>query len=751
MRLSILNPRYSLRARIAFIVAGLTLTLAVIFSIITGEISGRQLKRSIGQTLAQFSSNVVGQLDRTLFERWREIQIVATQDIKLSSNDSIAATRTLLNQMKVTYRFYSWIGWVEPSGKVLVSTDGILEGQDVSSAVWFQQALHSSAPYISSIHSNEGLTSLLPAADNNPDRFIDIAMPVRAEDGTILGVLGTSLDWRLIREQSTSIERQFAVQSGLANNANLIEVFIVAADGTIILGPADYNLNDDTDKLDLKSLQAAKSGQLGYMTEVWPDGNTNYLTGYAEDRGYRGFPGLGWTVLIREQADVALAGVAQLQIVIVGIGVLFAMLFSAIGWLLAIQVTRPLTHIVDLARDLKTGDPQDHDRDRPLHADEVSIISATIDRLLVSLNNRNRQLSEANLNLEQRISERTRELAASQRFNENIVSSVPAMISIRDFGKQQFVYLNQPVTTLLGYEINDLLHSSYQERQILHSDDLKLYDDQQASVCTAPDGVSIEQTYRLKHRDGHWVWILSRESVFTRDAEGRVEQVLGVAQDVTLRKQVVQEEAAAQERQRLARELHDSVSQTLFSATIIAQTLPLIWDRGESVIHKNLDELLRLTQGALAEMRTLLNELRPTAIETADLKELLTQLLDAARGRHQAECLLTIEGDMPLAPTVQVAVYRVAQEALNNIVKHARSKHTAIWLKSDVRGLQMRITDDGRGFDMAQIPADHFGLGIMQERAQEVGAELSVHSQPGQGTEVIFTWKDPDVEVVHYA
>jgi len=176
---------------------------------------------------------------------------------------------------------------------------------------------------------------------------------------------------------------------------------------------------------------------------------------------------------------------------------------------------------------------------------------------------------------------------------------------------------------------------------------------------------------------------------------------------------------------------------------MIAQTLPLLWDKGETVIKKNLDELARLTRGALTEMRTLLNELRPTAIETADLGDLLTQLLDATRGRTQAECSLVLEGEGSLLPAVQLAVYRVAQEALNNVTKHARAKHVTVVFIRKTEGLEMRIKDDGRGFRQDHRSADHFGLAIMCERAQEVGAEVAVHTQPGHGTEVVFTWQAP--------
>jgi len=281
----------------------------------------------------------------------------------------------------------------------------------------------------------------------------------------------------------------------------------------------------------------------------------------------------------------------------------------------------------------------------------------------------------------------------------------------------------------------------------MHPDDTKRFEANRQRVLESPDGTLVEQTFRFKHKGGHWVWFSSRETVFARDSMGRATQVFGVAQDITLRKQAedkLQEDAAAQERQRLARELHDSVSQTLFSATMIAQTLPLLWERGETVVKDNLDELARLTRGALAEMRTLLNELRPTSIETANLSELLSHLIDAAQGRTAADYQLKIDGEVGCPKAVQVAVYRVAQEALNNVTKHARAKHVAVHLTRAEGFVEMTIKDDGRGFVENELLSDHFGLSIMQERAHDVGAQVTIHSHPGQGTEVVFTWRAPE-------
>ncbi len=750
MKLGIFNPRYSLRARIAIIVASLTLTLSVVLTIIIGQISGQQLERSLGQNLAQLSSVMIGQLDRTMFERWREIRNIAAEPSLFTSDQNAGSVRTLLDQLRETYNYYTWIGWVDPSGKVVVGTAGFLEGQYVADRPWFQNAQTQQTPYVGYMRKSALIPNSRPLSNIDPAFFVTIATPIRDSNGTLIGVLGAYLDSRLVEEQSNALEHQLAARNGPPDPThNETDVMVAASDGSLLVGPSPRFPIPAESTLPPQSLQAARDNGTGYVMETWFDTNSRYLTGYARDGGYRGYPGLGWIVLVRQRADVALAGVAQLQLLILAIGVIFAVIFSVIGWLLAIQITRPLARVVQLTRDIRIDDLHDRVPDRVPRSDEVSVLSNTIDRLLVSLNNRNTQLTEMNTNLEHLIHERTAELARSHQLNEKIVGTVPDLIYIFDLSLERYVFINQAMNALLDVNVEGLDDANhFITTASMHPDDVKRFEANRQRVIDSPDGTLIEQVFRFKHQDGHWVWFNSRETVFARDSAGNATQVFGVAQDITLRKQAeekLQENAAAQERQRLARELHDSVSQTLFSATMIAQTLPLLWDRGETVVKHNLDELARLTRGALAEMRTLLNELRPLSIETANLSELLSHLIDAAQGRTSADYQLEIDGEANCPKPVQVAVYRVAQEALNNVTKHARARRVSVHLKRTEGCVVMTITDDGRGFATGELLPDHFGLSIMQERANDVGAQVAIHSQPGNGTQVVFTWKAPEV------
>ncbi len=211
-----------------------------------------------------------------------------------------------------------------------------------------------------------------------------------------------------------------------------------------------------------------------------------------------------------------------------------------------------------------------------------------------------------------------------------------------------------------------------------------------------------------------------------------------------------QRAAVLEERARLARELHDAVTQTLFSASLIAEALPALWEVDQSEGRELLGTLRQLSRGALAEMRTLLMELRPAALAESSLDDLLRQLADAATGRTGATVDVTVEGPCALPAAVHAAIYRIAQEALNNVVKHAQAGRVTVTLRceppaaeaGDVGRVELQVCDDGRGFDPTCIPPESLGLEIMQERTEAIGASLTLDTELDCGTRVTVVWTD---------
>jgi PAS domain S-box-containing protein len=233
------------------------------------------------------------------------------------------------------------------------------------------------------------------------------------------------------------------------------------------------------------------------------------------------------------------------------------------------------------------------------------------------------------------------------------------------------------------------------------------------------------------------------------DDAGNVVRLIGVSEDVTDLKAAekilmehAREEAVSTERSRLARELHDAVTQTLFSTTLTAEVLPRIFEKNPDAGYKKLDELRELTRGALAEMRTLLMELRPEALADAELNDLLQHLTNAFIARARIPIELKIIGNIDLPIDVKIGFYRIAQESLNNISKHADPEKVIITLDDHKEAVELIVEDDGVGFDAQQdAGTDHYGLRIMKERAAEIGAQLSISSQTNQGTKIHLLWK----------
>jgi ligand-binding sensor domain-containing protein/signal transduction histidine kinase len=213
-----------------------------------------------------------------------------------------------------------------------------------------------------------------------------------------------------------------------------------------------------------------------------------------------------------------------------------------------------------------------------------------------------------------------------------------------------------------------------------------------------------------------------------------------------------QQAAVLEERARLARDLHDAVTQTLFSASLLAEALPASWEKNREEGQQLLEELKQLNRGALAEMRTLLIELRPAALLEAKLGDLLNQLAEAAGGREGLSIDVTVDCECFLPPDVHIALYRIAQEALNNVLKHARASEAHMNMSCSVcesdgrskeqpKKITLVIKDNGHGFDQDQLRHDHLGLGIMQERAKDIGAQLNIESKSETGTSITVIWE----------
>lgn len=355
--------------------------------------------------------------------------------------------------------------------------------------------------------------------------------------------------------------------------------------------------------------------------------------------------------------------------------------------------------------------------------------------------------------------------------------------------EKRAVQVNQAAQKIVGYDEDELLQVNPTD---LALEEFRYIDQDQFARLVAGkiDQYQVEKRYRRKNGELFWGRV-NYSSV--KDAKGKPLYLIGLIEDIDdekrakeklaeqeaehrhmlekrvaertlelrqtnerLQQEILQrqkaeealavkaaDEAVIAERTRLARELHDAVTQTLFSASLIAEVLPELWSTDVAEAENSTEELRQLTRGALAEMRTLLLELRPAVLTQSRFEDLLRQLCEALIGRARLPIQLLIEGKRQLPPDVQVALYRIAQESLNNIVKYARPDTVWVELRMSERGVLMTVRDNGIGFDPAMVKPTSLGQRIMRERAENIDAELTITSQPGQGTEVTVFWQDP--------
>ncbi len=491
-------------------------------------------------------------------------------------------------------------------------------------------------------------------------------------------------------------------------------------------------------------------------------GNEEFLASYVSMLNVPGYAVWG---LLKEQSwsEIMQPTLAyrQLLLVLLALGVVVPALVTAYG---VRHITEPIQKLIHASKqvtagqfkqqiEVKTGDEIE------TLADQFNIMSAKLD--------------ESYSMLEKKVADRTRELATVN----SIISVASQSLDIQQILEQG---LNQTVEQM-GFEAGAafkldaetgaamlVTQKGFEGVAALNNPDIN-FSTTQAQVADIQAKVSNIEIQDL--RDGMLrdqliqagfqllihvplstkgrnlgFFILGKHEPVTCTPEeltllGSIGQQIGVAMENAHLYEQAELTAITQERNRLARELHDAVTQTLFSASLIADVIPRIWKRDPEEGMKNLEELRQLTRGALAEMRTLLLEMRPESLERADLKSLLTQLADAFIGRVRVPVSLDIQGECEVTQEVKLAFYRVAQEALNNIAKHSGARQVEVHLKCEPKGLNLSIRDDGLGFDPEAITANHLGITIMRERANSIGATLKIESQPGQGTTVELGWR----------
>jgi signal transduction histidine kinase len=405
-------------------------------------------------------------------------------------------------------------------------------------------------------------------------------------------------------------------------------------------------------------------------------------------------------------------------------------------------------------------------------------------RLALAVAERTQELSLLNTQLEQRVEERTLELTMLLNISRSVASTLELedvfnqvlykLRSVVDYTGSAIMTLSGDVFTIRAYRgpLSDEAtlgqEYSFDEiigRQIIEEQKPLLIDD---VLDDSPYSQAFRQITDLRPEQSQYIrsWmgvpLVGRETVIGMltlhhqkpDAYMQADADLTMAfanhvavaiENARLHDQA-QRLAVLQERQRLARELHDSVSQALYGIALGARTARALVNRkplaGElkDQLNEPLDYVLSLSEGGLAEMRALIFDLRPESLESEGLVAALAKQAAVLQTRHHIQVRAHFTAEEPDAPMpVKEALYRVAQEALHNVIKHAGATKITLTLSQDDDQIALEISDNGRGFDANGTFAGHLGLHSMRERIERVGGSLTINSASCRGTQIVAT------------
>ena len=361
---------------------------------------------------------------------------------------------------------------------------------------------------------------------------------------------------------------------------------------------------------------------------------------------------------------------------------------------------------------------------RIFEADDLDLLQGLADQAAITLTNSN-------------LLARMTESEERYRF---LVQNAPDLVwSIGPDAR--ITFLSEAVERLTGFRPDELMGQHF--GAIVHesSRDVAEIDWTTAMDRNAPSQ-EVRGPLNLRHRDGSAV-PAEFVAIATLDDDGAFAGANGAVRDMRERDRLERELrrqagelAAGEERAHLARELHDSVTQALFSMTLVSRSVELLLETDPATARTHLVQLRELQREALAEMRALIFELRPGNLQADGLVRALKTHSAALQGRLGLPVVVEtdIEERLPLA--AEEALYRIAQEALHNVVKHAAAKQVRVEFRKHDGGIRLRVEDDGKGFDPAGVPDGHLGLAGMRARAERVGGMFACESQPGTGTAI---------------
>ena len=596
------------------------------------------------------------------------------------------------------------------------------------------------------LRSTEPVISDVIVDPQRGGEIVVVLMPIKTRDGQPAGGIAG-----LFRLDATTDSALYASMKKLQRGESNC-VYLVDGHGTVI-----YHTNPDyigQDFADLEAVQLVSNGQVGAI-------RTRDLEGRDIVASFSPVPDTSWS-LITEEDWAALAKTSeryrQYLLALLGLGVTLPAVIIAVG---ARRITQPITDLIGAAQKVARGNFSQ--RLATSTNDELEQLARQFNKMAM-------QLQESYTQLEQKVADRTKELATlnaiaaeasrSLDLEEIMNNALDEVLEAMDMDKGQAFRLEQETQTLILVAHRGLPEKlvRFTARQPLETGAAGLaaresrpvvrrvleYTDSRLKELVLEAGIQFVISTPLMVK-GKTVGVIELGAMTPRVVTPEelslltaIGHQIGVAVENAHLYEQAQQLAVIEERNRLARDLHDSVTQALYGVTLCAEAAARHLDAGDATTAAGqLREIQATTHEALREMRLLIFELRPPILKREGLAVALQTRLDAVEGRFGLAVHFVDRGNGRLSPEIEEGLYRVAQEALNNVLKHACASSVTVSLQQQPERVSLEIWDDGIGFE-PQVARERGGFGLrgMEERTAKLGGTINIQSRPGEGTKV---------------
>ncbi|MGE5300999.1 MAG: PAS domain S-box protein [Acidobacteriota bacterium] len=383
------------------------------------------------------------------------------------------------------------------------------------------------------------------------------------------------------------------------------------------------------------------------------------------------------------------------------------------------------------------------------------------DHLDLLVKERTAELRRVNRELRAEIMRRIqmeKDLIESQRFVHRIADATPNILYLYDVIENKNIYVNSIVKEVLGYtsEAIKKMKSAF-FKALLHPDDTPVISAMAERFRNAKDGDIIESEYRLKNAKGEWRWFYSRDIVFKRTSDGLLKLILGISQDVTERKVVEQElknsreqlrillahvqSVREDERTRISREIHDELGQSLTALKIDLSWLLKRLSKEQKPLVEKAELMSNLIDMNIQTVKRISAELRPGLLDDLGLPAAFEWQAEDFQKRTGIHCEVRIQPeDIALDRNLSTAIFRIFQETLTNVVRHAKAKNVGVTLTKKKEEVLLEVKDDGKGITEKQISSPKsIGLIGMRERVHFFGGGVKISGKKDKGTVVTVT------------